>query len=304
MTSSRPPKKSWFSLSRQSLPQTVEQAELAPPPAAAPAGVLILDSDPGWVAQCAAMLEQLGHRPHCAFSTESALTLASHEDVGLALIGAGNKDAIARLRAHPGKPRLILLETRPQNPDELHGLLTREPEPLEPAEPAPLPETLLTQLSSLSEQVLSLQRLAGLASGKGEAEAPARPHRQAPGVATTATRINPAFLKSQIQAEERKRKLGGGELFSDPAWSLLLDLLLAEAEGRPTSVSSACIACAVPTTTAMRLINRLVASGILNRIPDEHDGRRDFLTMAPAIHQELLDYLAALAKCQAAPLQP
>ena len=71
---------------------------------------------------------------------------------------------------------------------------------------------------------------------------------------------------------------------------------IAKLEGRHVSVSSACIASGAPTTTALRLVNRLVSESILCRIPDEKDGRRDFLVIDPAIEEPLVGYLNELAK--------
>ncbi len=55
----------------------------------------------------------------------------------------------------------------------------------------------------------------------------------------------------------RERMFGNPDLFADPAWDILIDLFIASEEGRKISVSSACIASAVPTTTALRWIKIL-----------------------------------------------
>jgi DNA-binding MarR family transcriptional regulator len=68
-------------------------------------------------------------------------------------------------------------------------------------------------------------------------------------------------------------------LFLDPAWDVLLDLFASEAEGRMISVSSACIASGVPTSTALDWIRKLEGSGLIYRERDPLDGRRTFLRM-------------------------
>lgn len=73
-----------------------------------------------------------------------------------------------------------------------------------------------------------------------------------------------------------------GGWFADPAWDLLLDLYISELEGRQVAVSSACIATGVPTTTALRCINRLVGTGFLIRTVDPEDARRSIVTLEPA----------------------
>lgn len=65
----------------------------------------------------------------------------------------------------------------------------------------------------------------------------------------------------------------GRDLFSTPAWDMLLDLYIRD-EHRPMSLTSLCGACDVPARTALNTINRLVERNLLIRIPDERDGRR------------------------------
>src|SRR3954468_3379045 len=50
----------------------------------------------------------------------------------------------------------------------------------------------------------------------------------------------------------RRDALFGTELFSDPAWDLLLFLFKATRDGNPLGVSDACDRMAVPRTTALR----------------------------------------------------
>ena len=85
-------------------------------------------------------------------------------------------------------------------------------------------------------------------------------------------------------------------MMGDPAWNILLDLLLASLEGRKVSVSSACIVSGVATTTGLRLVNRMVDDGILVRIPDSNDGRRHFLGINPTVEIALKSYLGDLAQ--------
>lgn len=56
------------------------------------------------------------------------------------------------------------------------------------------------------------------------------------------------------------------ELFSEPAWDILLDLYVSNAEGRAISVSSACIGAAVPSTTALRWLKLLEKKGYIRRV--------------------------------------
>lgn len=77
----------------------------------------------------------------------------------------------------------------------------------------------------------------------------------------------------------RDRVFNEDELFADPAWDILLDLMNAELTNRSVSVTSACIAACVPPTTALRWVSLLEARDYVERIPDTLDGRRRFLKL-------------------------
>jgi len=67
---------------------------------------------------------------------------------------------------------------------------------------------------------------------------------------------------------------------ADPAWDILLDLYAAEEEGLHISVSSACVAAAVPSTTALRWLRILCERGLITRRADSFDGRRVFVSLS------------------------
>lgn len=75
--------------------------------------------------------------------------------------------------------------------------------------------------------------------------------------------------------------------FSDPAWDILLDLYASDLEGRQVSVSSACFAAAVPPTTALRWIRKLVETGSLTRVQDPVDGRRVYVVLSEVAWQRM-----------------
>lgn len=60
----------------------------------------------------------------------------------------------------------------------------------------------------------------------------------------------------------------------------MLDLLIAHRQGRTVSVSSLCIAAAVPPTTALRHITSMIEIGLFIRVPDEQDRRRSHVSLA------------------------
>jgi DNA-binding MarR family transcriptional regulator len=73
----------------------------------------------------------------------------------------------------------------------------------------------------------------------------------------------------------------GRDLYSTPAWDMLLDLYIRE-ERRPMSLTSLSGASPAPSRTSLREIDRLVDRGLLIRSRDEDDGRRINAELAPA----------------------
>jgi DNA-binding MarR family transcriptional regulator len=94
--------------------------------------------------------------------------------------------------------------------------------------------------------------------------------------------IAPANAAREIYKLRRRRtELIDDEIFGEPAWDILLDLFEANSRGKVIGITSACIASAVPSTTALRWLNALIARGHVERYDDPHDGRRSFLRLTP-----------------------
>ena len=96
---------------------------------------------------------------------------------------------------------------------------------------------------------------------------------------TTPAVINKSTPLQRAKAYYRKRRsreliFGSSDLFADPAWDILIDLFIAYEEGQGISISSACIASAVPTTTALRWLKLLEEEGHISRNNDPFDARR------------------------------
>lgn len=287
--------------------------------------VLLVDDDADWCHECAFSLQTLGYEPIIALDPERALEIFLSQDVSIAIVdynmpgqdgitliqelskqaetlgrrlhfimatGYATKDlAVDAMRASA----VDFLE-KPIRQVDLQIALQRINAVRE--EPAPR-DDLLDKMATLSDE---LHRLSLLIH---EPEtAPSRPVvAQGPFSATTLIPLEPAeppvatedltaFIRDVLKKEARKRQIGNGELFGDPAWEMLLDLLLAKIEERQVSVSSACIASGAPMSTALRLVRRLVSEGVLFRVPDEHDRRRNFLVINPKFEEPLIGHLS------------
>jgi CheY-like chemotaxis protein len=92
----------------------------------------------------------------------------------------------------------------------------------------------------------------------------------------------PNYIRALVAARADRESIFKTDLFSDPAWDMLLDLSLAEATGRSISVTSLCIASGAPTTTALRRIEDLAEAGLIERSPDPADRRRILVRLTAA----------------------
>lgn len=88
---------------------------------------------------------------------------------------------------------------------------------------------------------------------------------------------SPQEIRAVIRSRRLRAQYFAAELFADPAWDMLLDLFAAELESRRVSVSSLCIAAAVPPTTALRWIGTLHEAGLFERHADPSDRRRAYI---------------------------
>ena len=104
----------------------------------------------------------------------------------------------------------------------------------------------------------------------------------------------PPNLREIIKLRRLRDSFFQPDLFADPAWDILLDLKAAAQEGQQVSVSSLCIAAAVPPTTALRWITAMAQSGMLVRRQDPADARRVFIELSAETSAKLDDYFAAL----------
>lgn len=293
--------------------------EAAPRASAEPGEpVLIVDDDTEWCHECAFTLRRLGYDPLVAHSAIDAIAMFQEHDISIALIdyqmpeldGISLIHALSREAEAQGRTLHFVMATghatkdvaidamrasvvdfleKPISVSDLRNAMQR----IKGLRPTPVArDALLGKISSLSAE---LQRIAQLMDdpevGQGGGSRTAGAEGASPGAEPDAGRLN-AFIRDLLRREMKRREIGGGELFGDPTWAMLLDLLLAKLEDRRVSVSSACIASGAPMSTALRLVRRLVGEEVLCRLPDAHDRRRHFLIINPRFEQPLLDYLA------------
>lgn len=103
-------------------------------------------------------------------------------------------------------------------------------------------------------------------------------------------------VRSVIRARRLRARFFAEDLFADPAWDMLLDLLQAEIAQLRVPVSSLCIAAAVPATTALRWLKSMTDKGLFVRRADPHDGRRVFVELSSQASMAMRRYFAEVGR--------
>jgi DNA-binding transcriptional ArsR family regulator len=148
-------------------------------------------------------------------------------------------------------------------------------------------------LQQLSEDV---GRIAAILASLSEEEAAAAEAAARTGAETDETGVDAAAIRAMIRARRLRDQYFRGDLFADPAWDMLLDLMAARLEKNRVAVSSLCIAAAVPATTALRWIKALTDRGLFVRAADPEDGRRVYIELSDEVARALAAYLRALQR--------
>jgi DNA-binding MarR family transcriptional regulator len=148
------------------------------------------------------------------------------------------------------------------------------------------------RLRQLSDEVSRIaSTLARLSAGPSIA--PLRPETP---VGADVAPVSADTVRAVIRARRLRARYFSEDLFADPAWDMLLDLLQAEIAQLRVPVSSLCIAAAVPATTALRWLKTMVSKGLFIRRADPHDGRRVFVELAPEASQALRRYFGEVGQ--------
>jgi hypothetical protein len=164
-------------------------------------------------------------------------------------------------------------------------------------------------LLRLAEQVSALAERIDQINGEGPAPAAApapasafrfEPARHADSAEERLLRStrpplpDPKLVRRIIRQRQLRARFFDGDLFADPAWDMLLDLTAARAEQTRVSVTSLCIASSVPPTTALGWIGQMTEAGLLQRVEDETDRCRAFITPTDKAVEAMSRYFAEL----------
>lgn len=106
--------------------------------------------------------------------------------------------------------------------------------------------------------------------------------------------IQAGHLRAILAARRERTQHFDGSIFADPAWDILLSLMLARSEGRVESANTLAAATNVPDSTAKRWIRAMTSLGLLVRSDDPLDSRRSLLSLSDETTARMQAYLRAV----------
>lgn len=100
-----------------------------------------------------------------------------------------------------------------------------------------------------------------------------------------------AAASSLLRGLAKQPDFGAKDVVFNPAWQLLLELFVAQLEGRPVPVTNACLSLGTAQTTALRFLTDLERRSLIASVSDPADGRRRLIRLTPRVEAELRCYL-------------
>ena len=113
-------------------------------------------------------------------------------------------------------------------------------------------------------------------------------------VSLTRSEAPKAVLVDQVAFNIQMRRLRkshfGGAQLSGPVWDMMLDLMLADTNGRELSASDLAAGAGVPLSSGLRMIASLEAQGLVRRFIDQHDRRRSLVELTDKGSERMESY--------------
>lgn len=97
-------------------------------------------------------------------------------------------------------------------------------------------------------------------------------------------------LSLSIQLRRMRKSHFGDVQMSGPTWDMMLDLMLANANGRTLSASDLATGAGVPLSSGLRMIAAIEAAGLAKRSIDERDRRRTIVRLTEAGADKMASY--------------
>jgi DNA-binding MarR family transcriptional regulator len=108
-------------------------------------------------------------------------------------------------------------------------------------------------------------------------------------------RLDLSKVRGYIAARKKVRQSLGADLFSDPAWEILVHLYAAELAQQRIALSKLCEVAGLATATGGRWLKELERTGHVERRQDRFDARRAWVTLTRSGAQKMRDYFASFA---------
>lgn len=100
-------------------------------------------------------------------------------------------------------------------------------------------------------------------------------------------------LRLMLHSRALRRQHFDSDLFTNPAWDIMLELYTAALAQQRVSVSKCCVAANVPATTGLRHLSFLSERGLIVRCPDPLDRRRIFVSLSETGEAAMRSFLDA-----------
>lgn len=257
--------------------------------------VLVVDDDTATLDLICSVLEANGAQCLRAQSGAQALQLASaHDELQLIITdinmpeidGLAFTQRIVEMRGRGWIPPVVFLTAYPSLDFAISALRLGATDFLiKPIRPAQLIEVFRR---AVGEALASRRPREPFKSVAGSTATPAKPHD-----------VSGRALLGIDELRNLRRAHPILSELDDTESDLLLELLRSERAGRQLSVSALSISVdneRVSAATALRRIQNLVRAGLIVRVPDPHDARRDFVSLAPETRSALELYLTQVAE--------
>ncbi|MBC2669607.1 transcriptional regulator [Novosphingobium piscinae] len=98
------------------------------------------------------------------------------------------------------------------------------------------------------------------------------------------------------EARRARAQVIAPHLLGEPGWDMMIDLFIAERQGRVSLVKSVCLASGVPYTTAWRWLRVLEREGLVRLTSDSKDLRRVVVRISESGYAKMFDYFQMMVR--------
>lgn len=110
--------------------------------------------------------------------------------------------------------------------------------------------------------------------------------------ATPKRRTVGEFAGKLLHLRGKRNRMIGADLMRDPAWDIMLGLVAADEQQRETCTKVLCHDAGLPTTTALRHLDRMEAAALIERRTHHDDNRQTLVSMTGTRADEIRDMVA------------